>query len=102
MEQELQTLGGHEFGHYGNLSKQGFAVLLELARRHVLSDELRASSKMPQSELGQLLDLLRRDRLVSTVPELEGRRAPQALRLTEKGERVLLSEMEQMCELPER
>jgi transcription initiation factor IIE alpha subunit len=101
MEQELQAVGGHEFGHYGNLSKQGFAVLLELARGHVASDELHASTMMPPSELRRLLDYLRRDRLVSPVSELEGRRVAETLRLTDKGERVLLREMEQMCELPE-
>ncbi|MGD0476822.1 MAG: hypothetical protein ABSB29_01495 [Nitrososphaerales archaeon] len=100
--QEIQEIGAKSFGHGSRASGQSFAVLLALARKSLTNEELRASFGMNPSEFGQLLDRLRRNRLVGVVSELDGRGVRKTLRLTDEGERVLLREMEQMCELPER
>jgi DNA-binding transcriptional ArsR family regulator len=100
--QEIQEIGAKSFSHGSKVSGRSFVVLLALVRRSLTYGELRSSFGTSPSELGQLLDRLRRNRLVAVVSELDGNGAIQALRLTEEGERVLLREMEQMCELPER
>lgn len=102
MMQEIQEIEAKSFGHGSRVSSQSFAVLLALARKPLTSGELHVSFGMNPSEFGQLLDRLRRNRLVGAVSELDQRGARQTLCLTDEGERVLLNEMEQMCELPER
>ncbi|MGD0318313.1 MAG: hypothetical protein ABSB56_01265 [Nitrososphaerales archaeon] len=102
MMQEIQEIGAKSFGHGSRVSGQGFVVLLALARKPLTNGELHASFGMKPSEFGQLLDRLRRNRLVGVVSELDGSGVKQTLCLTDEGERVLLREMEQMCELPER
>ncbi len=102
MMQEIQEIGAKSFGHGSRVSGQGFVVLLALARKPLTNGELHASFGMKPSEFGQLLDQLRRNRLVGVVSELDGSGVKQTLCLTDEGERVLLREMEQMCELPER
>ena len=102
MEQELETIGAPEGAQPGMLANQSFAGLLELARGYITSNELRTYLGMSSSEFGRLLSTLYRDRLVSVDSEADGRAGKQTLRLTEKGESVLLHEMEQMCELPEK
>jgi len=102
MMQEIQEIEAKSFGHGSRVSGQSFVVLLSLARKPLTKGELRASFGVDPSEFGQLLDRLRRNRLVDVVSETDGRGAMQALCLTDEGERVLLREMEQMCELPER
>ena len=102
MMQEIQEIGAKSSGHGSRVSGQSFVVLLALARKSLTDGELRASFGMKPPEFWQLLDRLRRNRLVKVVSELDGRSVRQTLCLTEEGERVLLREMEQMCELPER
>jgi len=100
--QEIQETGAKNLDHDNRVSSQSFGALLALARGSLTNGELHASLGMNPSEFGQLLDGLRRKRLVSVASEHEWRSDKQTLRLTDKGERVLLHEMEQMCELPER
>jgi DNA-binding transcriptional ArsR family regulator len=102
MMQEIQEIGAKSFGHGSRVSGQSFVVLLALARKPLTEGELCASFGMNPSEFGELLDRLLRNRLVDVVSEVEGRGVGQTLCLTNKGEIVLLREMEQMCELPER
>ncbi len=102
MMQEIQEIGAKSFGHRNRVSGQSFAVLLALARKSLTDGELRTSFGINPSEFGQLLDRLRRNRLVRVVSELDRRGVMQTLCLTDEGEKVLLREMEQMCELPER
>jgi len=90
------------YGRRDRVSSQSFVVLLALARKPLTNGELGSALGANPAELGHLIDRLRRNGLVDPVNELGEVGASQALRLTNKGERVLLSEMEQMCELPER
>jgi len=101
MMQGIQEIEAKSLGR-GRVSGQSFAVLLALARKPLTNWELRASIGMNSTEFGQLLDRLRRNRLVGVVSEPDERGLRQTLCLTDEGERVLLREMEQMCELPER
>jgi transcription initiation factor IIE alpha subunit len=100
--QEIQEIGAKSFGHGSRVSGQSFVVLLALARKPLTSGELHASFGMNPSEFGQLLSRLQTNHLVGVVSELDGMDVEQTLCLTDEGERVLLREMEQMCELPER
>ena len=102
MMQEIQEIGAKSFGRGSRVSGQSFVFLLALARKPLTNEELRASFGMSLSEFGQLLNRLRRSRLVDAVSEPDERGAGQTLCLTDEGERALLCEMEQMCELPER
>jgi DNA-binding MarR family transcriptional regulator len=99
--QEIQEIGAKCLSHGSRVSGQSFAVLLALARKPLTEGELRASFGINLSEFVQLLDGLRGNRLVRVVSEFDGRSFRRTLSLTEEGERVLLGEMEQMCELPE-
>jgi DNA-binding transcriptional ArsR family regulator len=102
MMQEIQEIGAKSLGHRSRVSGQSFVVLLALARKPLTDGDLHASFGMNPSELGQLLDRLRRNHLVDMVSEFDGSGVVQTLCLTDEGEKVLLREMEQMCELPER
>ena len=102
MMQEIQEIGATSFGHDNRVSGQSFVVLLALARKPLTNGELHASFGINPSEFGQLLDRLLRNRLVKVVSEPDGKGVMQTLCLTDEGERALLHEMEQMCELPER
>jgi transcription initiation factor IIE alpha subunit len=102
MMQEIQEIEAKSLGHGSRVSGQSFAVLLALARKPLTSEELHTSFGMNSAEFGQVLDRLRRNSLVGVVSELDVRGFRQTLCLTDEGERVLLREMEQMCELPER
>ncbi len=102
MMQEIQEIGAKSFGHGSRVSGQSFAVLLALARKPLTNGELGASFGINPSEFGQLVDRLRSNRLVKMASEPDGIGVMQTMCLTDEGERVLLREMEQMCELPER
>lgn len=102
MMQEIQEIGAKSFGQRNGVSSQSFAVLFALTRKPLTGGELRTAIGIIPSEFGQLLDRLRKERLVSVVPERDGGGYGQTLCLTDEGERILLREMEQMCELPER
>lgn len=101
MMQEIQEIEAKGFGQVSRVSSQGFAVLLALARKSLTEGELLATFGISLSEFGQSLDRLRKDRLLGAVSELDGENVRQVLCLTDEGEKVLLREMEQMCELPE-
>jgi len=102
MMQEIQEIEAKSFGPISRVSDQSFIVLLALARKSLSNEELHTSFEMDSLELGQVLYRLRRSHLVDVVSELDGTSVMQAMCLTDEGERVLLREMEQMCELPER
>ena len=102
MMQEMQSFEAKDAGQKKRVSNQSFAVLLALARRSLTIDELRASLGTSGPELKQTLDRLRSDGMVVDSLEVEHRFHGLGLCLTGQGERTLLREMEQMCELPER
>jgi len=84
------------------IQSQSFVVLLALARKPLTEGELRTTFESNPSELGELLDRLRKRCLISATTEPERGEFRQELCLTTEGERVLLRELEQMCELPEK
>jgi len=100
--QEIQEIGAKSFGQKSRVSNQSFAVLLALARKPLTDGELMATLEMSPFESGQILDRLRRNRLVRAVSERDVGGAKSAMCLTEDGMRLLLRQLEQMCELPER
>jgi len=100
--QEIQETVADGFSHNRRALNQSFAVLLALTRKPLTSSELRPTFGMNLSEFSLLLGRLRTDGLVDAVEVTEEEGIRQVLRLTDKGGRVLLREMEQMCELPER
>ena len=102
MMQEIQETEAERFGNRRRVSKQSFAVLLALARKPLTDRELRTTIGMSPSEFEQQLDRLRRNHLVDMLSEVDGTSVRKAILLTDEGERVLLREMEHMCELPER
>jgi len=102
MIQEIQTIEAKDFGRERRVSKQGFAVLLALARRSLTVDELGASLGLSGQELQRTLDRLLSDGMVIDSSEVERLSLGHSLCLTGRGEHTLFREMEQMCELPER
>jgi DNA-binding MarR family transcriptional regulator len=100
--QEIQGTEAKNFGRGTGVSNQSFAVLLALARKPLTDGELGTTFGVNPSELGRLIDRLRKNCLVDAVSDFDERGARQALCLTDNGEMVLLHEMERMCELPER
>ena len=100
MMQEIQEIGQDEFGPENEVSHEGFAALLALARKPISDSELRSTLGLHPSEFRLLLDELRMGNLVMLGGQEEG--LLENLCLTEDGEKALLHEMEQMCELPEK
>lgn len=97
-----------EYGHYGeadsgiSMTSEGLAALLALAgSRRLGAEELRRRMKLPSQGFGSLLSWLQREYLVDLVSSLEDRRVSSSIVLTDRGERVLLGLLENMCELPE-
>jgi len=100
--QEIQETEPRVLGRSSRVSNQGFPVLLALARKSLTKGELNRALGMNASESALLLGRLERSRLIQVGSETDEDRDGQPLSLTCEGERVLLHEMEQMCELPER
>ena len=84
------------------LPGQSLAALLALVGTKKMGVEaLRSRTMLTPRAFATLLDWLQRDYLVDIVTSLEGMRVDEKVRLTEKGEAVLLSLLERTCELPE-
>jgi hypothetical protein len=95
-------------GPFGRTSKgtlttaESLTALLALAgSRRVEVDELQARMKLTPDGCEELLSWLQREYLVDIVSSLDGREVSQVLKLTDRGERVLISLLERTCELPE-
>ena len=103
MIQETQTMGP-----FGRISRGALATstsltaLLALAgSRKVEVAELQARMKLTPEGCEDLLSWLQREYLVDVVSSLQGNQVRETIRLTDKGERVLISLLERTCELPE-
>jgi hypothetical protein len=103
MMQETQTVGPKtESGPEDLLTSQSLAALLALAGSKRLDmNGLRSRARLTPSGFGSLLSWLQREYLVDVVSTLEGNDVKERLELTDKGEQVLVSLLEKMCELPE-
>ncbi len=84
------------------LSGQSLVALLALVgTKRMDLETLRGRTRLSSPAFGQLLGWLQREYLVDVVSTLDGRRLDEGVELTERGESVLLSMLEQTCELPE-
>jgi len=103
MKQETQTIGPiRNWGSGTYLTSKGLAALLALAgsgRRNAA--ELRAKTGLTAAGFDSLLTWLQREYLVDLVSTLQEDSLVETVELTERGEQVLVSLLEQMCELPE-
>jgi hypothetical protein len=64
-------------------------------------EALRGRIRLTPFAFGSLLSWLQREYLVDVVSTLHGEQIVEHVQLTEKGESVLVSMLEQTCELPE-
>lgn len=64
-------------------------------------EALRQRTKLAPSAFGNLLGWLQQEYLVDVVSSLKGQKIAETVELTEKGESLLVSMLEQTCELPE-
>ena len=102
MMQETKTAGPWDSLPKEYLPSQSIVTLLALAgSRSLTPDELRRRTKLTQSGFGNLIRWLQREYLIDIVSRLDGMEVREKVRLTEKGEAVLISTLEQTCELPE-
>lgn len=102
MMQETQTIGTKGVGQERRVSRKGFAVLFALARGSLTTEELRVSLRVDREELEQTLERFKVDGMVICSSAGRGTRVERIIRMTDQGELILLRELEQMCELPER
>jgi len=85
-----------------SLTGQSLSALLALAGAQRLGvDELRTRMRLSSRGFGTLLSWLQREYLVDVVSRLDGYEVRETVVLTDKGEKLLLGLLEQMCELPE-
>jgi hypothetical protein len=64
-------------------------------------ETLRTRVKLTPLAFGSLLEWLQREYLVDVVSTLDGESVEEKVELTDRGESVLVSMLEQTCELPE-
>ena len=84
------------------LPRQSLAALLALVGAKRMDVEaLRTRTKLTALAFADLLDWLRRERLVDVVSSPRGGHLVEEVELTETGESTLISLLEMTCELPE-
>jgi hypothetical protein len=77
-------------------------ALLSLAGAKQLKvSDLQARMKLTSEGCDELLAWLQREYLVDVVSTLKGAEVAETVELTDRGERVLITLLEQTCELPE-
>jgi hypothetical protein len=102
MMQESLTVGPAYDGSRAMLSGQSLATLLALVgARRMNVEALRRRINLNPLVFGRLLGWLQKEYLVDLVSTLEGDQVEEKVKLTEKGEAVLVSMLEKTCELPE-
>jgi hypothetical protein len=102
MMQETSTIGPVTTGPWDVLSGQSLVALLALVgTKRMEVEALRTRIKLTPFAFGNLLGWLQREYLVDVVSTLDGEHVEENVELTDKGESVLVSMLEQTCELPE-
>lgn len=87
---------------WGTAPAQGLYAMLALAGAgHLEVEELRQRTRMTPSSYYSLLQWLQMEYLVDLVSTLRGQEIHHTVGLTERGEALLVSILEQTCELPE-
>lgn len=100
--QETRTIGPIRSGPWDFLSNQSLVTLLALVgSRRMGVRALQDRTKLAPFAFANLLGWLQREYLVEVVSGLEGDKVAEKVRLTERGETVLVGMLERTCELPE-
>ena len=100
--QETTTMGLANAGPWGFLPGESLLALLALVGTKRMDVEtLRERTRLTPFAFGNLMRWLQREYLVDVVSELTGDEVEEKVRLTDKGEAVLVSLLERTCELPE-
>lgn len=100
--QETRTIGPITSGPWDALSNQSLVTLLALVgsqRMNLVA--LRERTRLAPFAFANLLSWLQREYLVEVVSGLEGDQIGESVRLTDRGETVLVGILERTCELPE-
>lgn len=99
---EPGTIGPTNAGLRDTLSGQSLVALFALVGTRKMDVEtLRGRTRLTPIAFRRLLRWLQREYLVDVISNLEGDRVEEEVKLTDKGESVLVSMLEQTCELPE-
>jgi hypothetical protein len=100
--QETRTVGPIRSGPWDILSNQSLVTLLALVgSRRMDVKALQERTKLAPFAFDDLLRWLQREYLVEVVSTLDGDNVAEKVRLTERGETVLVGMLERTCELPE-
>ncbi len=100
--QETRTIGPIRSGPWDILSNQSLVTLLALVgSRRMDVNVLQERTKLAPFAFGNLLGWLQQEYLVEVVSSLEGDKVAENVRLTERGETVLVGILERACALPE-
>ena len=100
--QQTRTIGPVESGPWDILSNQSLITLLALVgSKRMDVKALQERTKLAPFSFGNLLGWLQQEYLVEVVSSLEGDTVAESVRLTERGETVLVGILERTCELPE-
>jgi hypothetical protein len=100
--QESRTIGSIVTGPRDILSTQSLVTLLALVgSRRMGVKAFQERTKLSPFAFVNLLGWLQREYLVEVVSSLEGEAFREDVRLTDRGETVLVGILERTCELPE-
>ena len=77
------------------------ALLALVGSRRIDVEALRRRTRLSPSTFSTLLNSLQREYLIDVVSARDGEQILEKALLTEKGEAVLISMLENTCELPE-
>ncbi len=96
------TIGPVYDGSQAMPSGESLVVLLALAgARRMNLEAIRGRTRLGPRSFGRLVRWLQREYLIDVVSTLYGDVVEERVKLTEKGEAVLVSILENTCELPE-
>jgi len=100
--QRTNTYGPNGTVPRDNPTVQSLLAMLALAgTKRMDVESLRGRTRLTPRSFESLLEWLQREYLVDVFSSLEGDKVEEKVGLTEKGEEVLLSLLENTCELPD-
>ena len=100
--QETRTIGPIRSGPWDIPSGQSLVTLLALVgSKRMGVKALQERTKLSPFALGNLLGWLQREYLVEVVSSLEEDKVAENVRLTDRGETLLVCMLERTCELPD-
>ena len=100
--QEQTRIGPVDGTPWDVLPGQSLAAMLALVGSKKMELEaLRARTRLAPFAFVNLLNWLQRESLVDVITSLDGDALEEKVRLTERGQSLLVSLLERTCELPE-